>query len=287
MRSFFKVLLLTTWVISSQSYSESEFPVLTGPYLGQNPPSLTAEVFAPGIVSTEVFEAFGVFTPDMQEFYFVRGDKENKKHNLLVIRNIDNRWIKSVVGPRKGEPFITPDGKTMHLGRRYIERTSNGWSEVKNLGAPYQDMPIMRLTASSKGTYFFDKASRDGVIRYSKIVEGKRTEPEVLGPEINSGKLTAHPYIAPDESYLIWDSEKEGGYGESDLYISFREEDGSWGSAINFGSGVNSEVDDAFGNVTPDGKYLFFYRDVSPGNLDIYWVSAEIITQLKDIYFKK
>jgi hypothetical protein len=281
MKSFMIILLLTALFSSNKSYGENKLPLLQGPYLGQETPGLIAEVFAPDIVSTNHFEAFGVFTPDMQEFYFVRGDENNKNHMLLAFRNINNRWVKSIVGPRMGEPFITPDGKTMHLGRRYMERTHEGWSEVKSLGAPYQGMPIMRLSASSKGTYFFDEAAREGVIRYSRIVDGQREEPEVLGPEINSGKLTAHPFIAPDESYLIWDSEKEGGYGESDLYISFREKDGSWGKAINFGSGVNSELDDAFGSVTPDGKYLFFYRDISPGNLDIYWVDAKVIDTLR------
>ena len=46
---------------------------------------------------------------------------------------------------------------------------------------------------------------------------------------------TAHPFIAPDESYLIWDSEREGGFGESDLYISFRQDDGSWGLCHQYG----------------------------------------------------
>ena len=102
-----------------------------------------------------------------------------------------------------------------------------------------------------------------------------------MGPVVNTGKLTAHPFIAPDESYLIWDAEKEGGYGESDLYISYRKKDGSWGAAVNLGSEINSEFDDAFGSVTPDGKYLFFYRGVSPGNLDIYWVDAQFIDKLR------
>jgi len=38
-------------------------------------------------------------------------------------------------------------------------------------------------------------------------------------------------FIAADESYLILDSEREGDYGESNLFISFRQEDGSWGAA--------------------------------------------------------
>ena len=141
------VLLLSVLMMSSNSYSQDEFPALEGPYLGQKPPGSTPEVFAPGIVSKEYFDAFGVFTPDMKEFYFVRGGGEDEKHRLLVFKSQNNRWRESVVGPRVGEPFISPDGKTMHLGRRYMERTDAGWSEVKTLGAPFKDIPIMRLSA--------------------------------------------------------------------------------------------------------------------------------------------
>lgn len=169
----------------------------------------------------------------------------------------------------------------MYRGGHYMERTETGWSEVKSLGVAFDDIPIMRLTASSEGTYFLDERTREGTIRVSRLIDGQREAPRALGDEINSGMWTAHPFIAPDESYLIWDSEREGGYGESDLYISFRLEDGSWGAAINLGDGINSELDDAFGTVTPDGKYLFFYRDMSPGNLDIFWADAQVIETLR------
>jgi len=276
------VLLFSILLINNKSYSQDNFPVLEGPYLGQKPPGLTAEVFAPGIVQTKCFEAFGVFTPDMKEFYFVRRC-DAKSARLVVFKSRNNRWSKSVVGPRVGEPFISPDGKTMHLGSRYMERTDAGWSEVKSLGAPFKDIPIMRLSASSKGTYYFDFAEMEGngYIRYSRLIDGKREKPQKMSKAINSGKWTAHPFIAPDENYLIWDSEREGGYGASDLYISFRQENGSWGPAINMGEDINTEREDAYGSVTPDGKYLFFYRNVSPGNLDIFWVDAQFIETLR------
>jgi hypothetical protein len=95
--------------------------------------------------------------------------------------------------------------------------------------------------------------------------------------------LTAHPFIAPDESYLIWDSKREGGYGDTDLYISFRQKDGSWGPAINMGANVNSDKWDAYASVTPDGKYILFNRriDNNTDNVDIYWVDARIIETLR------
>jgi len=275
-------LLLTFLAVSSESHAQGEFPDLKGPYLGQEPPGLTPKVFAPGIVSTEHFEAFGIFTPDLEEFYFIRGGGKYQESTLLVIQYKNNRWSESVVSPSVGEPFISPDGKTMYLGNRYMKRTNSGWSEVKSLGTPFEDIPIMRLTASAAGTYVFDEREEIGTIRYSRLIDGKREEPKEFSKEINTGKWTAHPFVAPDESYLIWDSEREGGYGDSDLYISFRQENGSWGPAINMGEGINTEREDTYGSVTPDGKYFFFHTHLGEGKANIFWVDAQVIENLRD-----
>ncbi len=278
------VLLLSILTISSKVQSKDESPVLEGPYLGQKPPGLIPEAFAPGIVATEHYEYSGVFTPDLKEFYFIRGGEGNKQE-FVVFQNRDSRWHESVVSPRAGQPFVAPDGKTMHLGRRYMERAEAGWSEVRSLGSPFKDLPIMRLTASSKGTYFFDefKPDKTGSIRYSRLVDGKHEEPKLLGKEINSGK-SFHPFIAPDESYIIFDSTREGGYGDSDLYISYRQQNDSWGQAINLGDKINTAAWEASASVTPDGKYLFFNKNTGAdkdANIDILWVDAQFIETLR------
>ena len=183
---------------------------------------------------------------------------------------------------RAGEPFISPDGKKLHLGNKYRVRTNSGWSEVKSLGPIFdrEDWGIMRLTSSARGTYVFDDYKNNDVIRISETRNGTREKPRLLNSKINSGKWTAHPFIAPDESYLIWDSEKDGGFGKSDLYISFKQKDNAWGPAINLGDKINTEFSEAYGSVTPDGKYFFFHRSYGGDTGDIFWVDAEIIKTL-------
>lgn len=281
----FIILLLSILTIGSRSYGLDKLPVLEGPYLGQKPPGLIPEVFAPGVITTEFYEYSGVFSPDMKEFYLIRSGGKYEKPTFVVFQNKNNRWQESVISPWAGQPFIAPDGKTMHLGRRYMERTEAGWSEIKSLDAPFKEMPIMRLTSSSKGTYFFDefKSDKTGSIRYSRLVDGKHEEPKLLNKKINSGK-SFHPFIAPDESYIIFDGTREGGYGDSDIYISFRQQDGSWGDAINLGDKINTEAWEAAASVTPDGKYLFFNRNMSKDNydnVDIFWVDAQFIETLR------
>lgn len=276
---FTLVSLISMHTILAQEAGEKEayFPNLTGPYLGQKPPGSTAEVFAPGIVSTELYELFSAFTPDMTEFYFVRYDEDDQS-SMIAYTYRNGRWHKTITGPRLGEPFISHDGKTMHLGRKYLERTDEGWSELKILEAPFKDFRIMRLTASAKGTYFFDTSGEEP-IRYARLIDGKRGEIQTL--DIDLGIHNAHPWIAPDESYLIWDDQREEGYGGADLYISFRQQDGSWGPSMNLGDKINSLRSDSYPTITPDGKYMLFNRSIDENNVDIYWVDTSFIEDLK------
>ena len=250
-------------------------------YLGQEPPGLVPELFAPDIIKNEFREAAAAFSPDAKEFYFRRRGGEYEKNTLFVIKNIDNQWVESEVPPYAGEPFVTQDGKTLFLGRKYREITNTGWGELKDTKSLLddEDRGIMRLTVSVNGTYVFDDYKSD-VLRTSTIKNGIRQEPQLLGEQINAGKWTAHPFIAPDESYLIWDSERDEGYGDNDLYISFRQEDDSWGKAINLGDKINTEHAEAYGSISPDGKYFFFHRSYGGDNADIYWVDAKVIFDL-------
>ncbi|KGJ99165.1 PD40 domain-containing protein [Thalassotalea sp. ND16A] len=279
----FIALLLFILTMSSSSYSHDEFPKLEGPYMGQKPPGMVAEPFALGIISKEGWELEGVFAPGMKEFYFTTN---RKSATVIGFRQQNNVWKKYIEFPRSGEIVFSQDGKRMYMAKGYKDRIGDGWSERKSLGPMIdrKDWHIMRLSASTKGTYVFDEATRegDGVLRYSRLINGEREEPKPLNKAINAGKWTAHPFIAPDESYLIWDSEVEGGFGGSDLFISYRQKDGSWGPAINMGDKVNSDKEDFYASVTPDGKYILFNRGMDDkGNIDIYWVDAQIIETLK------
>lgn len=283
----FLVLVLTMFFNScnskKQKVNDPDFPRLEHPFFGQKPPGSIPEIFAPRIVSTEHSELAAAFSPDLKEIYFRRTDEELENHALLAIQYEDNLWTESFVVPNGGE--ISPNGKIMYIGNEYRERTLFGWSEVKSLGAPFDSIPIMRLTASSKGTYYFDtspfydKSPAVGSIRYSRLIDGIRENPRTLDI-VDMGPRKAHPFIAPDESYVIWDDRREDGYGIADMYISFRQKDGSWGAAINLGDKINTEFYDGSGTVTSDGKYFFFSRFPN-GKKTTMWVDAGFIETLR------
>lgn len=279
--------LLASGAITGTSHAGDETPVANGPYLGQTPPGDTPEPFAPGIVVTDGWEYGLSFAPDMDEAYFIRANPDTGDHEFILLEQKKDGWYKKVASPRQGQPVFSPDGKTMHLGRRYKTRTENGWSDVKMLDAPFNEFLIMRMSSSRHGTLYFDTYDENNdafPLRFSKLVDGERQAPQALGANINTGTYMAHPFIAPDESYLIWDAKREDGYGDSDIYISYRQADGTWGKAINLGNKINTSAWEAAAGVTPDGKYLFFNRNMKPGtyeNVDIFWVDASFIEDLR------
>ena len=281
-------LFLDACTTKNQGKKDSDTPTIETHYLGQKPPGSTAEIFAPGIVNTaENREVEGMSGADMNTFYFIkRPAGEDSKFNVLAVFEYEiKEWRESVVFKGESEPSISPDGNTIYFSKNYIERTSEGWSELKSLGVPFKDIDIMRLSASSNDTYYFDTFTPDldTPIRYSRFIDGKYENPKSLGEQFAIGTYNAHPFIAPDESYIIWDSRREDGFGSSDLYISFRVIDGSWGPAINMGDKINTINKENYPSVSADGKYLFFDRRAAENNDDvaIYWVDAQIIENLR------
>jgi hypothetical protein len=102
---------------------------------------------------------------------------------------------------------------------------------------------------------------------------------------INTGFHFSHAYIDPDDRFLIFCSDRSGGYGEGDLYISFRKKDGTWTEAINLGPEINTEKLERSPHLSIDDKYLFFVRHKKIDNRyaegNFYWVNAKIIDRFK------
>lgn len=273
------------------------FPVLKGPYLGQKPPGMIPEIFAPGIVSTaKGWEAAVSFSPDGKEFYYSRRETLDGGENRIFFMELkDGGWTKPALAPFardvvEYEAFITPDGKRVffHSDRPgppdddargkiwYSERGPGGWGEPRYLTTRINKGWIMFVTAAANNALYFNAIydRKFGICR-SVFTGGEYQEPEYLNLEAGSPR-GAHPFIARDESYLIFDAQPEGP-GKSHLYISFKK-DGKWTRAVRFGPSINATFTECIANVSPDGKYLFFGR-----NNDIYWVDARVIEDLRSL----
>ena len=299
---------------------------LTGPYLGQRPPGMEPALFAPGLVSTGWHELSITFSPSADELFFYATGPAYEPRMILHAGLENGVWstpreaVFSGPGRTDSYPFVTPDGNSVFFcssrpsaksgtrGHRrefwFVERSGVGWTEPHKVdfGRDLEGIVAFPSVAANGNLYFngiLDSPSSD--IYVSRFENGRYHTPESLGPTVNSGAGNHHPFIAPDESYLLFDSHREEDtFGANDLFISLRQEDGTWSAAKNLGPKVNTSFGDMSPYVSADGKYLFFtssrtaadllpagplnYGEInrrlhSPGNglQDIYWVSTEAI----------
>jgi hypothetical protein len=267
---------------------------------------IVPEKLLPDIVSTELGYEFGsAFNKIYNKLYFgVRLNKEWQAE-IRFSEKIENVWSK----PQKlnlpdkytyNDPFLTESENNLYFVSNqplkgtgepkdfdiwFMEKTENGWSKPINAGQIINsEKDEFYVSISDNGTMYFvsnshtkteeDKWNFD--IYYSEYQNNEYSKPITLSPVVNSDYFECDPFISNDESYLIFCSSKPGGYGEGDLYISFKNTKNEWNEPINMGEIINTEFHEFCPQVTKDGKFLLY---TSNGNL--YKVSTEIIKKLE------
>jgi hypothetical protein len=258
------------------AYVPGENTGLEGPYLGQELPGETPVVFAPGIVSVRGnFEFAITFTADGRELYF------SSHTGMHVSRWEEDGWTApdtapcAKVHPGAFEAHITPDGKRMYFGKGpeiwVMDRTGDGWGEARRHG------PGMFVTTTADGVIYVTDISTHtmGQVVVQRPVEGGYAPAEPAGGGVSDSTGAAHPCVAHDERFVVFDSWRNGTIGQSDLFVCARTADGSWGEAIHLPEGINTEGENIAATLSPDGSFLFFTT-----NNDIYWVSASLLDNL-------
>jgi outer membrane protein OmpA-like peptidoglycan-associated protein len=181
-------------------------------------------------------------------------------------------------------PAITPDESTLFFVAKkkfydaiYQNRKVNDeWNEkeeiTNRLGS---DGEFRVLSVSMDGTkmllYSYDMYS-SGNIYESKFAGNKWSKCKKLNKNINSSYSENFASYSPDGKTLYFTSNRPGGQGGYDIYKSNMGTDGEWSEAINLGSVINTEFDEATPSVSPDGNYLFFSSKghYSMGGFDIF-----------------
>jgi formylglycine-generating enzyme required for sulfatase activity len=274
-------------------------------YLGQTPPGLRVELFAPGIVSIEEGKEYKIaISPDLQEIFFTRRTPGSGDDRLWHSRLVNGQLTVPELAPFTYDGFetdacFTPDGTRLYfnsprplpgeeaessrLNVWFVERSGEGWGQPQFLGPPLNDYRPVYFSIANDGTLYFTRSSPRGIY-YAEPEDGQYGEAHRLPDEINSVREVAHPAVAPDESYLVVDSAYEqGGRLVGSLYVSFRRADGSWTEAASLHEALGASESDVYASprISPDGEYLFFERyDQATDRADIFWVRAEIVQEL-------
>lgn len=280
---------------------QEPFPRLQGPYLGQKPPGMVPQPFAPGIITTDGEEGSSGFALNGTAFLFQKF--LSGACRTYITRLKDGIWTAPELIPfwetmvHNGDFAISSDDKTMLYQVKTetdpmlasdiwkAEIRADGWGEGAPLPPPINTPDDESFASDTPdGTVYFFSNRRGGKGRFDLYMcpfrDGSRGEAVNL-ESLNTESNEWDPFIAPDESYLIFCSTKPGGLGRDDIYIAFRGADGRWGPAKNMGGEVNSPGSENRPYVTRDGRY-FFFTSTRNGSRDTFWVRADYLERFKN-----
>ncbi|MBC9795283.1 PD40 domain-containing protein [Sinomicrobium weinanense] len=250
---------------------------------GQKAPVL----FAPGVISTGDDDAHATFTKDGSTVYFLKSTPQFDHWTVVVSHFKNEHWTTPEVAPFSGrysdaDVAFSPDGNTLFFisdrpvkkGDKVkadtdiwkMEKTAEGWGNPQHIAALSSPGSEWFPTVTKNGTVYFGSERREGNLGpegtsdlwRSRSMNGRYTEPENLGPVINTAGQDIEAYIDPDERFMIFSSNgRKDTRGAYDLYISYNSND-KWGEPLHLGDTVNSGGWEFGAKLSPDGRYLFF-----------------------------
>jgi ankyrin repeat protein len=282
-----------------------KYPVFKGKYLGFKGPGLKPEIFLPGIIMHLNPPHNGLaISPDSKEIYWTETSINYDLYSSVwFMKEVDGIWTPPLVATLSSRhldsyPCFSLDGKRIFFSSNrpleekmepkdsniwYVEKTKEGWSQPKGIGSSVNtDKDENMPTIDKDGTLYFSRSEVvegkfDINIYRSRFLNGQYVESEKLEETVNSPTIDVYPFIAPDGSYLIYNTSRYGiGF---QLCISFLKKDGSWTEAKPMKKLLGPFISWCQG-ISPDGQYLFFAGHKN-GVWDIYWVDAKIIEELK------
>ncbi len=268
-------------------------------YAQNNP--VTAYKFEPknlgDSVNSPVSEYFPALTIDGKRLIFtrrVRGlnedfyESDRKDTSWTLARPLEGNINTNY---NEGAQSISQDGQWLiFTGCNFPEgfgncdlyisyNTPEGWSVPENMGSKinteaWESAPS--LSPDKRDLYF--ASNRPGgyggsdIYVSHRLPNGRWSEPENLGPEINTVGDERSPFIHADNQTLYFTSNGHLGYGGDDLFMSRKGAKGKWGTAKNLGYPINTIENEGSLFITADGTTAYYASDRSDtrGNLDIY-----------------
>ncbi len=171
-----------------------------------------------------------------------------------------------------------PDGSRRGDDFWKATRQSTGWNnaaEIPEINSD-NDEGGAYITPDGATVYFVECWTKDGFgdadIYTAKIAGGKWEKIRNLGKTINTKYWESMPYLSPDGTELYFSSDRPGGYGGTDLYVSKLLRDGNWGPPKNLGPEINTAGDEKSPVVSPGGDRLYFSSNGhgGAGGMDIF-----------------
>lgn len=269
-------------------------------------------------VNSEFSELNPVISPDGRTLYFGRKNHPANRYGVKgseTISGSQDIWFSEKVGDtwstarRLSEVLnrdqyntilsISPDGQTILLKGAYVNgtyetrgfsisnKTTAGWTVPVKVDIPgYEQMSKGKneygyLTMDGKAillAFARKKNSEDDDLYVSFFEDGHWTRPLELGDEINTKYSETTPFLSADGKTLYFSSDRPGGQGSQDIYLTRRLDDTwqHWRKPQNLGSPINTDEYDAYYSISAKGDYAYFMSGKgSLGKKDIFRLSVE------------
>jgi tetratricopeptide (TPR) repeat protein len=186
-------------------------------------------------------------------------------------------------GSVNDRPVVSYDGSTMaYTERRGLEtvvyvtrREGDAWATPKDItleAAMGTDCQTTSLNSDGTELYLFKNDNYDGNIYVTRYENGKWSPVIRLNRNINTRFYESHAAISYDGLKLYFTSNREGGHGELDIWVSEKDETGDWGIPANLDSIVNTPYNEETPFISRDGLTLTFSSEGhgSMGGYDIF-----------------
>ncbi|MBC8753863.1 PD40 domain-containing protein [Kordia sp. YSTF-M3] len=236
----------------------------------------------------------GIFSPDLDAYYYTISDQNFEQFNVYVIKKHNGKWSEPTNAffdsqyNEHGMSF-SPDGNSLYFSSTRpvnipgIPQTWHIWKSDKVNGKwqepIFVDIPNLRNklvshpTITNAGTLYFHVSNLDYSemdIYHATLINGNYSNAEKTSISDNAKAGRCTPYISPKEDYLIF-----AAIGDPlELMISFSDGNGGWNNTKKLNADINTNGQ---GNpyVTPDNKFLFFTTGNSETKWSVKWVDIE------------
>lgn len=284
------LLLLLVCLLAACQHDTTELEVQEK-FLVNEVPESSPIVFMPELVPQGKLIHKGIFSPDFQQYYYTLSNQDFTNFEVMTIRKIEKEWATPTaaffnsVYDDHGMSF-SPDGNflyfsstrpvdndsipnTWHIWR--CENINGQWSTPTFVDIPnLRDKLVSHPTVTNTGTMYFHASELDysNMSIYSaKQLNGQFQPAQQLPISTQNEVLTCTPFIAADESYLLFAQQENN---HLNLMISYKNAN-VWSPPKALDPHINSNGQ---GNpyLSPDGAFLFFTVNDSPdGNEALQW----------------
>ena len=262
----FRILFLACLLTGSQLYAQ-------------------IKIFEPQHISDD--QSFGIsIAPEGNQLLFVKAYGGRDSLHLFESRRINGKWKKAQkaffanTNVNQIDPSFSPNGKHILFNSLLTEergydvymltKTAEGWTKPELLPKTINTAKHeFYATMALNGNIYFTRRNESNDIYVSKWSNEGYSKAEALKGGINTKFSDSNPYISPNEDFLIFISNRDGGYGNADLYISFKNKDDFWSTPQNLGVFINTKASEFCPTIALKTKRFLFSRTIIQNEIRI------------------